>query len=79
MGILNVEKPGFMAVEELNIFEDAVGRFFDQHARPADVQRWRDNGVVDRKLWTTAGEAGLLGVSLPEAYGGGGGWSNHLF
>jgi len=77
MGILSVEKPDFMAIEELNIFEAAVGRFFDQHASPTDVQRWRDNGVVDRKLWNTAGEAGLLGVSLPEAYGGSGGDFRH--
>jgi acyl-CoA dehydrogenase len=77
MGILSVEKPDFMAVEELNIFEGAVGRFFDQHASPSEVQRWRDNGVVDRKLWNTAGEAGLLGVSLPEAYGGSGGDFRH--
>jgi acyl-CoA dehydrogenase len=77
MGVLNVEKPAFMDIEELNIFEAAVGRFFDDHGTPADVQRWRDNGVVDRKLWNIAGEAGLLGVSLPEEYGGSGGDFRH--
>ena len=77
MGVLQVEKPAFMAEEELNIFEDAVSRFFDQHASPEAMKRWRDNGIVDRQLWYTAGEAGLLGVSMPEAYGGAGGDFRH--
>ncbi len=77
MGVLQVEKPAFMAVEELNIFEDAVGRFFDQHAGPAQVQKWREAGIVERELWFKAAEAGLLGVSVSEAYGGAGGDFRH--
>ena len=34
MAGLNVERPAFMAEEELNIFEDAAGRFFEEHATP---------------------------------------------
>jgi acyl-CoA dehydrogenase len=77
MSVLNVETPAFMAEEELTIFEDAVGRFFDQHASPEIMRGWRERGVVDRELWRTAGAAGLLGVSLPEAYGGAGGDFRH--
>ncbi|MDR3507483.1 MAG: acyl-CoA dehydrogenase family protein [Caulobacteraceae bacterium] len=77
MGVLQVEKPAFMAEEELNIFEDAVSRFFDQHAGPDQCKRWRENGVVDRDMWFKSGEAGLLGVSMPEAYGGAGGDFRH--
>jgi acyl-CoA dehydrogenase len=75
--VLNVERPAFMAEEELNIFEDAVARFFDEHAPPEATARWRENGVVDRELWNKAGEAGLLGLSIPEEYGGAGGDYRH--
>ncbi|WP_217497407.1 acyl-CoA dehydrogenase family protein [Trinickia violacea] len=59
------------------MFETMVGRFIDRHARPEDVERWRNNGVVDRELWLKAGEAGLLGASVPAEYGGAGGDFRH--
>jgi acyl-CoA dehydrogenase len=77
MPVLDVERPAFLAEEDLNIFESAVGRFFDDNASLEAVNRWRENGVVDRDLWLKAGEAGLLGISLPEAYGGAGGDYRH--
>lgn len=77
MPVLDVERPSFLAEEDLNIFESAVGKFFDEHARPEDTARWRENGIVDRDMWTKAGEAGLLGLSLPEEYGGAGGDYRH--
>ena len=77
MPVLNVERPAFLAEEELNIFEDAVGRFFEEHAPPETTARWREQGVVDRDMWTKAGEAGLLGLSIPEEYGGAGGDYRH--
>ena len=77
MPVLNVDRPAFMAEEELNIFEDAAGRFFEEHASPEATARWRENGVVDRDMWNKAGEAGLLGLSIPEEYGGAGGDYRH--
>lgn len=77
MSVLDVETPAFMAEEDLVIFRDAVGKFFDEHATPEDNKRWRENGVVDRELWTKAGQAGLLCLSTPEQYGGGGGDYRH--
>jgi acyl-CoA dehydrogenase len=76
MGILvarlGIATPSYMDSEELTLFADATRRFLEQHARPADVERWRDQGSVDRSLWSKAGEAGLLGVCVPQAYGGAG-------
>jgi acyl-CoA dehydrogenase len=77
MGVLDVEKPAFMAEEDIAIFEDAVGKFFDEHAHETVVATWRKNHVVDREMWNTAGRAGLLGLSIPEAYGGAGGDYRH--
>lgn len=77
MSVLNVEKPAFMAEEDIAIFEDAVGKFFDEHAPEETVAKWRKNHCVDRDMWTKAGEAGLLGLSTPEEYGGAGGDYRH--
>ena len=77
MSVLNVEEPAFMAEEDIAIFEDAVGKFFDEHAPEATVAKWRKNHCVDRDMWTKSGEAGLLGLSTPEQYGGAGGDYRH--
>ncbi|OYW29907.1 MAG: acyl-CoA dehydrogenase [Caulobacter sp. 12-67-6] len=77
MSVLDVAKPAFMAEEDIAIFEDAVGKFFDEHAPEATVAQWRKNHCVDRSMWTKAGEAGLLGLSTPEEYGGAGGDYRH--
>jgi acyl-CoA dehydrogenase len=77
MGVLDVAKPAFMAEEDIAIFSDAVGKFFDEHAPEAVVATWRKNHVVDRDMWTKSGAAGLLGLSMPEEYGGAGGDYRH--
>jgi acyl-CoA dehydrogenase len=77
MDVLQVDKPAFLADEEFTLFEDATGRFLDQHATPDDIKRWEDAGIIDRALWTKAGQAGLLGVSVPAEYGGAGGDFRH--
>jgi acyl-CoA dehydrogenase len=41
------------------------------------VATWRKNHVVDREMWNIAGRAGLLGLSMPEQYGGAGGDYRH--
>jgi alkylation response protein AidB-like acyl-CoA dehydrogenase len=33
---------------------------------------WEEAGIVDRAVWLKAGETGLLGMDVPEEYGGGG-------
>jgi len=77
MSVLTVPTPGFMAEEELQTFESSVARFFEQHAPEARVARWRDEGQVERAFWSEAGQGGLLGVSVPAEYGGGGGDLRH--
>jgi acyl-CoA dehydrogenase len=61
-----------MDTEELRIFEDSADRFLDEYATPGETARWRTEGAVNREMWLKAGSAGLLGLSIPEAYGGAG-------
>lgn len=77
MSILGVKKPAFLDNEELSLLETMACRFIERHATPKDVERWRTSGSVERELWLKAGEAGLLGVSIPQEYGGGGGDFRH--
>jgi len=70
-------QPAFMADEEIRMFADSVGRFLDRNAPPERVATWRADGMVEREFWREAGQAGLLGVSVPADYGGGGGDFRH--
>ena len=62
--------------EEHVILRDSTRRFFAAHLSP-NAQRWRRQGTVDRSFWHEAGKAGLLGASVPAAYGGSGGTRAH--
>ncbi len=77
MPVIDIAPPAFMEDEEISIFADAVGKFYRQHADEKRVASWRDAGQVDREFWHEAGGAGLLGVSVPEEYGGHGGDFRH--
>ena len=57
--------------DEHEAFRSAVGTFLDKEVVPFHDQ-WEKDGVVDREVWRKAGGQGLLGLQLPEEYGGGG-------
>ncbi|MEP6816983.1 MAG: acyl-CoA dehydrogenase family protein [Marmoricola sp.] len=57
--------------DEHESFRSAVGTFLDKEAVPYHDQ-WEKDGIVDREVWQKAGSKGLLGLQLPEEYGGGG-------
>ncbi|MEN4449598.1 acyl-CoA dehydrogenase family protein [Mycobacterium sp. SMC-18] len=46
--------------------------FLAKEATP-NQERWAKNHQVDREFWNKLGDAGLLGLDLPEEYGGAGG------
>ncbi len=62
--------------DDLVLFEDEVFKFFSRELAP-HVEKWREQGKVDRWAWEKAGEAGLLCMSMPEEYGGAGGTFAH--
>ena len=57
--------------EEHASFRDMVRAFIDKEIAPRHEQ-WESDGIVDRDVWTKAGEQGLLGFEIDEEYGGGG-------
>ena len=77
MPVIDVPQPEFMADEEISIFADAVGKFYEDKAPQKRIEKWREDGQVEREFWREAGEAGLLGVSVPDQYGGHGGDFRH--
>ena len=62
--------------EELALFRDNVRRFIAAEIAP-HYEQWERAGIFPRQLWNKLGQQGLLGVDLPEAYGGFG--ANFLF
>ena len=57
--------------EEHQLFQDMVRRFLADRHTP-NVEKWRKQGVVDRSFWKETAEVGILGATIPEAYGGSG-------
>jgi len=55
--------------EDLAVFRDQVRKFFDRAISP-NLDRWEQEGIVDRQAWKAMGEAGLLCPTAPEEYGG---------
>ena len=55
--------------EEHLLFKDSVKNFMKKEAVPHQ-ERWEKAGIVDREIWTKAGEMGLLCMDMPEEYGG---------
>ncbi|XYK82841.1 MAG: acyl-CoA dehydrogenase family protein [Labrenzia sp.] len=53
------------------MFYDSASRLLDDEMVP-NIEKWNDQGVIDREFWTKTGEAGILGAALPEEFGGAG-------
>lgn len=62
--------------DDLDALSDLAARFFEKECAPHE-ERWGEQQHVDREVWNKAGEVGLLCLSIPEGYGGGGGDFRH--
>ncbi len=54
-----------------DIFRETVEHFVEAEILPFHEQ-WSDEGKVDKTMFRAAGAQGLLGMAIPESYGGGG-------
>ncbi len=57
--------------DEHDLFRAAVRGFIEAEIVP-NAKAWADAGIVDRDLFSQAGDAGLLAMAAPEEHGGGG-------
>ncbi|MER6633232.1 acyl-CoA dehydrogenase family protein [Streptomyces sp. NPDC000987] len=56
---------------EHEAFRDTVRTFLAKEVLPHHEQ-WEHDGIVSRDVWRAAGRQGLLGLAVPQEYGGGG-------
>ncbi|MER5276618.1 acyl-CoA dehydrogenase family protein [Streptomyces sp. NPDC002809] len=57
--------------EEHDAFRETVRTFLAKEVLP-HYEQWEKDGIVSRRAWLAAGRQGLLGLAVPEEYGGGG-------
>ena len=57
--------------EDHEAYRATVREFLRREVEP-NYERWEAEHLVDRSAWLAAGEAGLIGLGIPEEYGGGG-------
>jgi acyl-CoA dehydrogenase len=75
MDILSLPRPSWMT-EDLVLLEEQARRFIATEYVP-HLDRWSEEGMYDREVWSKAGVAGLLCPAIPEEYGGAGGTFAH--
>lgn len=63
--------------EELVMFDESIMRFLADKAPPERLQKWREDGIVERAAWDEMAQAGLLGLSIAPEYDGAGGDFRH--
>ncbi|HWM39510.1 MAG TPA: acyl-CoA dehydrogenase family protein [Streptomyces sp.] len=57
--------------EDHEAFRQTVRTFLAKEVEP-HYEQWEKDGIVSRDAWLAAGRQGLLGLAVPEEYGGGG-------
>ncbi len=62
---------------DVEMFRDGARKFWKNELMP-HVERWEEQGHVDRHIWNRMGELGLLLADVPADYGGGDGNYAHL-
>lgn len=62
--------------EDVTAFRELARSFCEKELAPHQ-ERWAHEKQVDRELWNKAGDVGLLCLSIPEQFGGGGGTFAH--
>ncbi|WP_181766245.1 acyl-CoA dehydrogenase family protein [Streptomyces albidus (ex Kaewkla and Franco 2022)] len=57
--------------EDHEAFRQTVRTFLAKEVEP-HYEQWEKDGIVSREAWLAAGRQGLLGLAVPEEFGGGG-------
>ncbi len=73
--VLNLPRPAWMT-EDVVLLEEQARRFIAAQFVP-HLEKWHDEHLYPREVWSKAGAAGLLCASMPEEYGGASGSFAH--
>lgn len=65
--------------EDHEAFRDLVKDFVKRRVTNEAIERWDAAGEIDRATMLAAGEAGLIGLSVPEEFGGAGMLQDYRF
>jgi acyl-CoA dehydrogenase len=65
--------------EDHEAFRDLVKDFVKRTVTGEAIERWDADGEVDRATMLAAGEAGIIGLSVPEEFGGAGMLQDYRF
>ena len=65
--------------EDHEAFRDLVKDFVKRRVTKEAIERWDAAGEIDRATMLAAGEAGLIGLSVPEEFGGAGMLQDYRF
>ena len=65
--------------EDHEAFRDVVKEFIKRYATDEARDRWDAEGEIDRATMLAAGESGLIGLSVPEEFGGAGMLQDYRF
>ena len=65
--------------EDHEAFRDVVREFCKRYATNEARERWDAAGEIDRATMLAAGEAGIIGLSVPEEFGGAGMLQDYRF
>ncbi len=66
---LTSDRPIFEADHQL--FRETAREFVQREIVP-NIDKWEQAGIVDKAMFRKAGASGLLGMAIPEEFGGGG-------
>lgn len=65
--------------EDHEAFRDVVKEFIKRYATDQKRKQWDADGEVDRATLRAAGESGIIGLAVPEEYGGAGMLQDYRF
>lgn len=65
--------------EDHEAFRDLVKDFVKRHVTSEAMEKWDADGEIDRATMLAAGEAGIIGLSVPEEFGGAGMLQDYRF
>ena len=82
VALLSTERPEPQAVDNMlqigtrrifehehDMYRETCRTFYKEKVAPFNAE-WEKQGKVSREVWQQAGEQGMLGVTVPEEYGG---------